>query len=82
MERGGKVADVLQRIGMSPLAVIRTGMIQANMALLSSSRLQAHESEHAQTKHDLLRDAASAPPPAAGAASDFFQRLMANQRTG
>ena len=46
MERGGKVADVLQRIGMSPLAVIRTGMIQANMALLSSSRLQAHESEH------------------------------------
>ena len=46
MERGGNVADVLQRIGMSPLAVIRTGMIQANMALLSSSRLQAHESEH------------------------------------
>ena len=46
MERGGKVADVLQRIGMSPLAVIRTGMIQANMALLSSSRLPAHESEH------------------------------------
>ena len=37
--------------------------------------------KHAQTKHDLLRDAASAPPPAAGAASDFFQRLMANQRT-